>query len=175
VNREPRRWIAAATLGLAAVVGLVACSNGQTDDQTDDQRTARQAEVAERGAEVMPFDLDATTHSFEPTGTGLVQTVVADDPTHTTQIDLIRDHLTSEVDRFQQGDYGDPAAIHGDDMPGLAELEAHAGSVTIEFEPLADGARLLFTTNDPDLVDALHRWGQAQTTDHGDHADHPGS
>ena len=36
---------------------------------------------------------------------------------------------------------------------------------------LPDGARLTFSTDDPDLVNALHRWAEAQTTDHGEHAD----
>lgn len=38
----------------------------------------RRAELAERGAGVMPFDPEATTHRFELTDTGLVQTVIAD-------------------------------------------------------------------------------------------------
>ncbi len=42
--------------------------------------TDRQAEVATRGAEVVPFDLEATTHRFRDTPTGGRHTVVADDP-----------------------------------------------------------------------------------------------
>jgi hypothetical protein len=163
--------VTAATL-LLALAGLSACSDdgGGADDRLAD----RQGDVAERGAAVMPFDLDATTHRFEPTGRGLTQTVVADDPTDSVQVDLIRDHLRGEADRFARGDFGDPTAIHGEDMPGLAELEAGADSVAITFDTLSDGARLTFTADDPDLVDALHRWGDAQTTDHGAHAEHPG-
>ena len=154
MRRDPRPWLAALAVGLSAVAA-VACG----DD--------RQAEVAERGSEVMPFDLDATTHRFAPSGTGLVETVVVDDPSDTAQVDLIRDHLAHEADRFEQGDYGDPATIHGEDMPGLSELVAEAGAVAVAYEDLAGGARLVFSTDDPDLVDALHRWGEAQTTDHG--------
>ena len=40
--------------------------------------TDRQTEVAERGSRIMPFDLEATTHRFDPDG--LTQTVVVDDP-----------------------------------------------------------------------------------------------
>src|SRR6476661_8385628 len=39
--------------------------------------SARQAEVARRGADVMPFDLKATTHVFTKTADGGVQRVVA--------------------------------------------------------------------------------------------------
>lgn len=167
MGRDPRGWFAVpAAVGLSAAL-VVAC--GGTDDN---QLADRQAAVADRGAEVMPFDLDATTHRFEPSDSGLTETVVADDPSDTDQVELIRSHLAHEADRFEQGDYGDPAAIHGRDMPGLAELETGAESVTITFDELADGARLVFTTDDPELVDALHRWGEAQTTDHGTHAEH---
>jgi hypothetical protein len=132
----------------------------------------RQAEVAQRGVEVMPFDLEATTHRFEPTDTGLVQTVVADDPEDTEQIELIRQHLAEEAARFARGDLDDPATIHGEDMPGLAELRSGAANIDIELVSLDDGARLVYTTDDPALIDALHRWGQAQLSDHGDHAEH---
>lgn len=156
-----RRDLPALVLTLSALSALLACG-----DSAD-----RQAEVAERGAEVMPFDLEATTHRFEPTDTGLVQTVVADDPADGEQVALVRDHLAAEADAFRQGDFGDPAAIHGDDMPGLAELEAAAGEVEIALDEVPDGARLTFTADSPDLVDALHRWAEAQVMDHGAHAD----
>ena len=170
MRRDLGGWVSATAAGLLSMA-VMACG----DDGTDERLAERRAEIADRGADVMPFDLDATTHRFEPSEAGLVQTVVADEPSDTAQVDLIRDHLAQEADRFGRGDYGDPAAIHGDDMPGLAELEAGADSVTVTFEDLVDGARLVFTTDDPGLVDALHRWGEAQTTDHGAHADHPGS
>jgi hypothetical protein len=55
-------------------------------------------------------------------------------------------------------------------MPGLTELEAGAAEIEITYNDLDDGARLTFTADDPTLVDALHRWGEAQVTDHGTHA-----
>lgn len=160
MRRNPIPWLALAVLAITACGG----------DDTDDALAERQAEVADRGTDVMPFDLDATTHRFDPTDTGLVQTVVADDPDDATQVALIRTHLAEEADRFRQGDFGDPAAIHGADMPGLAELEAGADAVAIALDDLPDGGRLSYTTDDPALVDALHRWAEAQTMDHGAHA-----
>jgi hypothetical protein len=120
----------------------------------------------------MPFDLEATTHRFESSETGLVQTVTANDPRDREQIALIREHLEEEAGRFAHGDFGDPATIHGHEMPGLAELRDGAESISIQFETRDDGARLNYTTNDPDLIEALHRWGAAQVSDHGDHGDH---
>ncbi len=166
MRRSPSlRHVLSLRVLLTAAIGIgtvVACG--------DDAETTRQAEVAERGADVMPFDLDATTHRFEPTEAGLLETVVADDPADRAQVTLIQEHLTKEAERFRRGDYSDPTAIHGATMPGLAQLEAEAGAVAIELEMLPDGAGLTFSTNVPDLVDALHRWGEAQTDDHGQHA-----
>jgi hypothetical protein len=160
-----RRTLSATTLTVAVIVGLAACGD-------DDDLAERQAEVARRGSEVMPFDLDATTHRFEPTDNGLVQTVTADDPDDDTQAALIREHLSEEAERFARGDFGDPASIHGEDMPGLAELEAGAGDVDIATATVPGGARITYTTDDADLIDALHRWGEAQVLDHGEHAEH---
>ena len=157
------RYAAVLLLSLA----VAACTNDNADATKD-----RQDEVAEKGAEVMPFDLDATTHQFDPTDDGLVETVVADDPDDAEQVELVQEHLTDEADRFRRGDYADPAAIHGQDMPGLATLEEQAASIDVELELLPDGASLTFSTDDPAVVDALHAWGEAQTSDHGEHTDH---
>jgi hypothetical protein len=152
---------------VVALVGAVGC--GQDDDQA---ASDRQAEVAERGASVMPFDLDATTHRFEPRDDGLLQTVVADDPDDDEQVTLVREHLTEEVERFAEGDFRDPASIHGDDMPGLAALSAGADRIDVTYADVSAGAAIAFITDDVELVDALHDWGEAQVSDHGSHAEH---
>ncbi len=131
---------------------------------------SRQAQVAERGAEVMPFDLDATTHHFEPSRFGGVQTVIADDPANDTEVELVRDHLRQGAEAFSAGDYGDPVTIHGEDMPGVAELAAGAERVEIRYGTVDAGATLTFSTDDPALIAALHEWFEAQTSDHGGHA-----
>ena len=54
----------------------------------DEQRAsaARQAEIAARGRQVMPFDLERTTHRFAKSATGGVQTVTSDDPADAGQV-----------------------------------------------------------------------------------------
>ncbi|MEO8653303.1 MAG: aspartate carbamoyltransferase [Ramlibacter sp.] len=141
---------------------------------------ARQAEVKQRGAEVMPFRLDATTHVFTKTAQGGVQRVVAKDPADTAQVKLVRSHLREIEAQFRKGDFSGPAHIHGMDMPGLAELKAAPrGSVAIRYRDVKGGAELAYRTADAKLVGALHRWFDAQLSDHaGDamagHAHHPG-
>ena len=53
----------------------------------------RQAEVAQRGAEVMPFSLKATTHIFTKSDDGGNQQVIAKNLSDSGQIRLIRKHL----------------------------------------------------------------------------------
>ena len=74
----------------------------------------------------MPFDLARTTHFFDDTPSGGIETITANDPRDTRQTALIRSHLTAEAKRFGHGDFSDPAQIHGQEMPGLVEL-ARAG------------------------------------------------
>lgn len=128
----------------------------------------RMADVARRGADVMPFDLKATTHIFTGTPDGGVQSVVAKDPQDAVQVRLIREHLREIQAQFRKGDFSAPSHIHGVDMPGLAQLRAAApGRIRIAYADLPDGAQLTYSTDAPELVDALHAWFAAQLSDHG--------
>jgi hypothetical protein len=160
---RPLRWgrFGLAVIAVIAVVGVAVAGCGG-DDQTE-----RQAEVADRGEAVMPFDLDATTHTFTHTDDGGIQTVTADDPSDVEQIGLIREHLHEERDKFARGDFDDPAAIHGHDMDGVAELRAGYSDITVTYSDLPDGAQLTYTTEKADLVEAIHAWFDRQLMDHG--------
>jgi hypothetical protein len=154
---------ASACLTVMSMVGAVSGMEGSTS-------AARQAEVATRGAQVMPFDLEQTTHVFQSLNDGGLQTVRAKDPANREQIALIQAHLKAEAEKFQRGDFSDPAKIHGEDMPGLAELKAGARQIDVQYLPLPDGAQIRYTTKDPPLVMAIHHWFMAQRADHGAHA-----
>ena len=132
----------------------------------------RQGEVAARGAKVMPFDLEQTTHVFQKLDDGGLQKVIVKDPANKKQIALIQSHLKEESEKFRRSDFSDPAKIHGEDMPGLAQLKAGAGKIDIRYTALPDGAQIRYTAKDPKLVTALHQWFAAQLSDHGHHATH---
>ena len=163
--RKTALLVAVAVLFILASLGVL-YSTGAFETRS------RQEAVAERGAGVMPFDLEKTTHVFEATGSGGVEKVTADDPADNEQIFLIREHLREEVSKFGRGDFSDPAAIHGEDMPGLKELEAGSERIDLRYAELPNGAQIEYTTEAPALVSALHRWFEAQLTDHGEHAWH---
>ena len=129
---------------------------------------ARQAEVARRGADVMPFDLKATVHVFRKTADGGTQRVVARNAADAVQVPRVRQHLRDIEAQFRNGDFSGPAHIHGGAMPGLAQLEAaKPGEIAIAYRDVEGGAQLTYRSANPGLVSALHAWFDAQVSDHG--------
>lgn len=144
---------------------LVLAAAGALAQPADPQR---QAEVARRGGDVMPFSLAATQHVFTKTAHGGTQRVVARDPRDAAQVKLVREHLHEIEGEFRRGDFSGPAHIHGEDMPRLAELKAaKPGAVAISYREVRGGAELAYRTSDPQLVAAIHSWFDAQLSDHG--------
>jgi hypothetical protein len=156
-NRHVRTALAVAVV----IASLPACGDSSLE--------RRQAEVAEVGASVMPFDLDATTHVFEKLDDGGLQTVVADED-DAEQVALIRAHLAEEAERFGRGDFHDPAMIHGEDMAGLHTLMAGHERLAVTYGEVERGAEIRYRSEDPALVEAIHQWFDAQLRDHGRHA-----
>jgi hypothetical protein len=145
------------------MAGTVAAGEQITESRSD--------EVQRRGAEVMPFSLEQTTHIFIKTEDGGIQQVIAKKNADAGQVRLIREHLAKISRQFARGDFSDPARIHGEDMPGLAALrQAEPGRIRIEFRGLGTGAQIAYSTDDPELIEAIHRWFDAQLKDHARHA-----
>ncbi len=128
----------------------------------------RQSEVANRGKDVMPFTLAATTHIFTKDAQGGIQRVVAKKSSDNAQVKLVRKHLQEIREQFLRGDFSGPSHIHGQDMPGLAALKAATpGQIDIAYKDIKGGAELRYKTTDATLVAALHQWFDAQLSDHG--------
>jgi hypothetical protein len=97
--------------------------------------------------------------------------VVAKQASDATQVKLVREHLHDIQAQFLKGDFSGPEHIHGQQMPGLAELKAaKPGQVSIDYKNVTGGAELKYRTSNADLVVALHTWFDAQLSDHGSDA-----
>lgn len=161
INFPRQQLLAAALLAIASFIPLASAA---ADAQ-------RQAEVAERGKTVMPFNLKATTHVFIKTANGGIQRVVAKDAADAGQVRLVRQHLREIKGQFLAGDFAGPTTIHGQEMPGLAQLrKARPGQVAIAYQEVKGGAQLEYKTADAAFVAALHQWFDAQLSDHGSDA-----
>ena len=117
----------------------------------------------------MPFDLERTTHIFQKTETGGVQQVLSDDG-DSEQIAAIQEHLEEEAGKFSQGNFHDPAIIHGHDMPGLHTLAMGHERLEITYSSLGNGGQIVYASSDSSLISALYDWFDAQVADHGPHA-----
>lgn len=149
------------TVLACAAAAVLSAPAGAADAQ-------RQAEVAQRGPDVMPFSLKATQHVFTKLPDGGVQKVVARNTTDIEQVKLVRGHLRDIQTQFLKGDFSGPTHIHGAEMPGLADLKAaKPGQIAIDYKEVAGGAELTYRTADPRLATALHSWFDAQVSDHG--------
>ena len=126
-----------------------------------------QEHVHQMSHSVMPFDMLKTVHIFKMTESGGVERVIAKDPNDIEQVVLIQEHLKYESERFQHGDYSDPAKLHGTDMPGLKELQTEAAGIMVSYKTLSTGAEITFETTDLHLLTAIHRWFGAQLSEHG--------
>ncbi|SDO47575.1 hypothetical protein SAMN04489798_3049 [Pseudomonas arsenicoxydans] len=165
----------AITLGV--IVAFAGSAFAQTMDHSKMNQAAhmttiadaqREAEVSQRGEEVMPFSLAATTHIFTKNAEGGMQQVVVKKSTDADQVKLVREHLQEIRKQFLNGDFSGPSRIHGDDMPGLADLKtAKPGQISIVYQDVEGGAELIYNTSDASLVTALHKWFDAQLSDHG--------
>lgn len=151
---------------IAALAVSVAIASASEDVRAD---TPRQTQVERKSEGVMPFSMDATMHHFAPTADGGVQTVLVHDG-NAKQVALVRSHLRKEAAAFARGDFHDPASIHGGDMPGLKRMHAGAKRIGVRYADVPNGAKIVYATNDPTLVTAIHTWFKAQVSDHGAHA-----
>jgi hypothetical protein len=165
-----------------AIAALASASQAQTTDATPMDHSnmghaahmkmmadaRRQAEVAGRGKDVMPFNLAATKHIFTKTAEGGAQLVVAKKSADVEQVNLARAHLREIREQFLKGDFSGPSHIHGHDMPGLADLKASKpGQIAIAYKDVKGGGQLTYKTQDASLVATLHKWFDAQLSDHG--------
>lgn len=148
---------------LAALILITATPTVSLADEP-----SRQTAVRERGADVMPFEMSATTHVFTKTSTGGVQRVVAKDPRDSKQARLVRAHLTDIAQRFSRGDFSEPAHVHGAGMPGLAALKAGASrDLQVQYRDVPAGGEIEYKSAKQATIAALHEWFDAQVSDHG--------
>ncbi len=179
----------ACTVAFALLVLFAGCSNNPMAEHAGMDHAAhmqamasadRQAEVSARGGDVMPFSLATTEHVFTQNASGGTQQVVTRNAGDAQQVALVRQHLREIREQFLKGDFSGPSHIHGANMPGLAQLKtAQPGQLAIAYRDIPAGAELSYTTNETNLVAALHQWFDAQLADHGPdarggHAHHEG-
>jgi hypothetical protein len=154
---------------MAIAAGALLCASAAFGAEPN-SKTSWQDEVALKGATVMPFDLMRTTHFFDDTPGGGIETITVNDRKDARQIALIRSHLAEEAKRFGRGDFSDPARIHGQDMPGLDALARAGDKLQVKYRKLPAGASLTYVSRDAAVIAGVHAWFAAQRSDHAAHS-----
>lgn len=128
-------------------------------------------EVRQRTQLVVPYAVDETLQTFTKTVHGGIQHLVAKSPDNSKQIKLIQEHLKKIAEEYRKGDFSVTERMHGANTPGLARLKrAGTDDIRYQYKPLADGGQIHFSSEYPELVQALHEWFDAQATEHGNDA-----
>ncbi len=119
-----------------------------------------------RGDQVMGFDQDKTTHHFTLTKTGGVIQVQVNDSSDTASRDHIRMHLQHISKAFAQGDFTDPHEVHAEVPAGVPVMKDRKDKISYRFESIANGGRVLITTDDPKALKAIHEYLRYQVREH---------
>jgi hypothetical protein len=146
---------------IALVFGTLLSSCAKSDHS--------RAAIEKHSQQVMPFNMDTAMHMFTPTSTGGLQQVVVHNGGK-QQIMLVRQHLKKEAAAFSRGDFSDPAYNHGNEMPGLSELERDYTHLSVIYRGTEQGGEIVYTSSDLQVIAAVHDWFKAQVRDHGSHA-----
>jgi len=113
--------------------------------------------------------LEGIEQTFTKTVHGGFQHVVVKSVKSASQIKLLQTQLMNMVEQFQNGDFSQSERLYGVDMPGLAELKrAEANEIKFEYQPLANGGQIHYSSEEPQLVQALHEWFTVQKQSHGE-------
>jgi hypothetical protein len=125
-----------------------------------------QRDVDRRGAHVMGFDQERTTHHFLLFEDGGAIDVSVKDRSDKTNLDAIRSHLPHIAGMFAAGNFDAPMLVHDTSVPGTADMARLKDRLRYRYVATADGGRLDITTTDRDALAAVHRFLRCQITDH---------
>jgi hypothetical protein len=159
MNRRTFLLSTALTATAAAALGAqVATTTAPTQDP--------HAQMNHRGAQVMGFDQDKTSHHFYLYADGGAIEVSVKDAADTTNLTAIRAHLPHIVVMFSEGNFEAPMMVHGTTVPGTPEMKAVKGAITWKYEEQAKGGRVTITSADAGALKAIHTFLRYQITDH---------
>jgi hypothetical protein len=125
----------------------------------------------------MGVDQYTSTHLFDalPDGGRIELQRDVDD---SAGVEQIRRHLQEIARAFKSGDFGTPAFVHMQAVPGAAVMSAKRDVITYTYRDLPRGGEVRIATTDPEAIQAIHEFVAFQRQDHRasgmEHREHPG-
>jgi hypothetical protein len=128
---------------------------------------AQMAGMNHRGATVMGFDQEKTTHHFYLYEDGGAIDVSVNDAADAANRDAIRSHLPHIATLFGQGNFEAPMAVHDTKtVPGTAEMASLKDKISYRYVESSTGGRVDIVTRDAAALKALHQFLRFQIADH---------
>jgi hypothetical protein len=124
------------------------------------------AMVMKNGEKEMGFSQTATTHHFIIMKDGGAIRIVTNDANDTANRDKIRTHLKMIADKFKNGIFTTPFAIHGQVPPGVPEMDKLKADITYSYADTENGAEVRIATSNADALKAIHDFLKFQITEH---------
>jgi len=139
-------------------------------------QTGSGSPVDSRGDEVMGFGHERTRHHFLLAPEGGSIDVAVTDPADAASREAIRKHLAQVAQRFAEGDFAMPGAIHARTLPGIETMRQRKAEIDYRYEETPSGGRVRIVSANPEAREAIHAFLRAQIEDHrtGDSVEEPG-
>jgi hypothetical protein len=147
------------TIGVFAVLSTLSVPVNARQDH--------HASMDKRGATVMGFDQQLTTHHFLLFTDGGAVDVSVKDGTDRKNLDAIRSHLPHIAAMFGAGNFEAPMLVHDSkNVPGTKEMAARTDRIQYRYVETTLGGRVDIVTTDRAALDAVHAFLKFQIADH---------
>jgi hypothetical protein len=125
------------------------------------------AGMNQRGAMVMGFDQEKTTHHFYLYEDGGAIDVTVKDAADTVNRDAIRSHLPHIAMLFGDGNFEAPMLVHDSkNVPGTVQMAKLKAKISFKYNETPNGGRVDITTTDKAALEAVHEFLKFQIADH---------
>jgi hypothetical protein len=130
------------------------------------QQMEKQKALKKRGADVMGFDQDATTHHFKLTPDGGAIEVTAKIGADSAVVAEVRNHLRAIASEFARGNFNQPFQTHGEVPSGVSVMQKSDRAISYRYEDLPLGGAVRIETKDTRAREAVHEFLRYQITEH---------
>lgn len=118
--------------------------------------------------QLLPYSVERALEGFAKTANGGIMQIIAKSADDAQQIKPMQQYLRQTAEEYGKGDFSSTERFHGAHMPGLAQMKAaKAGAIKYQYKALNNGGQIVFSTEDPQLLNALHAWIDQQIKEHG--------
>ena len=150
------------------VIPFTRSGNGH-DSVNQSAMNATNIKMMERGNVAMGFNQNKIAHQFVATHVGGEIIITALNASDVETINQIKIHIIEIQKEFSEGDFVRPFFIHAQEVPGTKVMSEKKDLIKYDKLEMKNGSKLVLTTNDTQLVDAIRQFVEFQAGQHQGH------